>query len=131
MVGAGAKVLGPITIGAHSRIGANSVVVKDVDPYSVVVGVPGRVRHRAGELGLLGVKAFLFQEGADPTAERAFRHIAQLTGGAHCRFDASSPDELRQLLAVVAAYAAGGRAALLTAADRVGGPVALIARQVR
>jgi serine O-acetyltransferase len=50
VVGAGAKVLGPITIGAHSRIGANSVVVKDVEPYSVVVGVPGRVRHRAGEL---------------------------------------------------------------------------------
>lgn len=85
----------------------------------------------AGELGLLGVKAFLFQEGADPTAERGFRHIAQLTGGAHCRFDASSPDELRQLLAAVAAYAAGGRAALLTAAEAVGGPVALIARQVR
>jgi hypothetical protein len=85
----------------------------------------------AGELGLLGVKAFLFQEGADPTAERAFRHIAQLTGGAHCRFDAGSPDELRQLLAAVAAYAAGGRAALLGAAERVGGPVALIARQVR
>ncbi|HHY58946.1 MAG TPA: serine O-acetyltransferase [Chloroflexi bacterium] len=50
VVGAGAKVLGPITIGAHSRIGANSVVVKDVEPHSVVVGVPGRVRHRAGEL---------------------------------------------------------------------------------
>jgi len=50
VVGAGAKVLGPITIGAHSRIGANSVVIKDVEPHSVVVGVPGRVRHRAGEL---------------------------------------------------------------------------------
>lgn len=50
VVGAGAKVLGPILIGAHSRIGANSVVVKDVEPHSVVVGVPGRVRHRAGEL---------------------------------------------------------------------------------
>ena len=50
VVGAGAKVLGPITIGAHSRIGANSVVVKDVEPHSVVVGVPGRVRHRAGDL---------------------------------------------------------------------------------
>ncbi|MFO7634330.1 MAG: serine O-acetyltransferase [Caldilinea sp.] len=50
VVGAGAKVLGPITIGAHSRIGANSVVVKDVEPHSVVVGVPGRVRHRAGVL---------------------------------------------------------------------------------
>lgn len=50
VVGAGAKVLGPITIGEHSRIGANSVVVKDVPPHSVVVGVPGRVRTRSGEL---------------------------------------------------------------------------------
>src|SRR5512136_2647171 len=43
VVGAGAQILGPIVIGAHSRIGANSVVVKDVPPHSVVVGVPGRV----------------------------------------------------------------------------------------
>ncbi len=44
VIGAGAKVLGPITIGDYTRIGANSVVVKDVLPNSVVVGVPGRVR---------------------------------------------------------------------------------------
>lgn len=50
VVGAGAKVLGPITIGEHSRIGANSVVVKDVPPHSVVVGVPGRSRSRQGPL---------------------------------------------------------------------------------
>jgi len=50
VVGAGAKVLGPITVGAHSRIGANSVVVKDVEANSVVVGVPGRVRRRTGLL---------------------------------------------------------------------------------
>jgi serine O-acetyltransferase len=50
VVGAGAKVLGPITVGEHSRIGANSVVVKDVPAHSVVVGVPGRVRGRAGDL---------------------------------------------------------------------------------
>ena len=49
VVGAGAQVLGPITIGAHSRIGANSVVVKDVPAHSVVVGVPGRVRILNGE----------------------------------------------------------------------------------
>ena len=49
VIGAGAQVLGPITIGAHSRIGANSVVVKDVPPNSVVVGVPGRVRNRNGD----------------------------------------------------------------------------------
>ena len=50
VVGAGAKVLGPITVGSHSRIGANSVVVKDTPAESVVVGVPGRVRHREGML---------------------------------------------------------------------------------
>ena len=43
VVGAGAKVLGAITIGDNVRIGANSVVLKDVAPDSVVVGVPGRV----------------------------------------------------------------------------------------
>ena len=42
-VSAGAKILGNITIGDHSKIGANSVVIKDVPPYSTVVGVPGRV----------------------------------------------------------------------------------------
>jgi serine O-acetyltransferase len=50
VVGAGAKILGPITVGDHSRIGANSVVVKDAPPESVVVGVPGRMRHRDGYL---------------------------------------------------------------------------------
>lgn len=48
VVGAGAQVLGPITIGAGSRIGANAVVVKDVPPDSVVTGVPGRIRSHAG-----------------------------------------------------------------------------------
>ena len=43
VVGAGAKVLGAITIGESSRIGANAVVVKTVPPDSVVVGVPGRL----------------------------------------------------------------------------------------
>ena len=46
VVGAGAKILGDITIGSHSRIGANAVVVKDVPPQSVVVGVPGQVIRR-------------------------------------------------------------------------------------
>jgi serine O-acetyltransferase len=45
-IGAGAKVLGPITIGHDSRIGANAVVVKPVPPDSVVVGVPGQIIQR-------------------------------------------------------------------------------------
>ncbi|NHK31335.1 MAG: serine O-acetyltransferase [Asgard group archaeon] len=46
VIGAGAKILGPITIGDNSKIGANSVVIKDVPPNSIVVGVPGRVVKR-------------------------------------------------------------------------------------
>lgn len=66
----------------------------------------------AGELGLLGVPVFLFQEGHDQTAETAFRELARLTRGAYCRFDAGSADQLRELLSAVAVYAAGGRKAL-------------------
>lgn len=47
IVGAGAKVLGNITIGDNVRIGAGSVVIEDVPPHSTVVGVPGRIVHRA------------------------------------------------------------------------------------
>lgn len=47
VVGAGAKILGAITVGDNSRIGANAVVVKDVPPNSVVVGVPGQILVRS------------------------------------------------------------------------------------
>jgi hypothetical protein len=68
---------------------------------------------RAGELGLLKVPVFMFQEGQDPVAEQAFREIARLTGGAWCRFDPGAAAQLRALLRAAAAYAAGGREALL------------------
>ncbi len=67
---------------------------------------------RAGELALRGVPAFMFQEGRDAVAERAFREIARLSRGAYCRFDAGAAHELRELLRAVAAYAAGGMKAL-------------------
>jgi hypothetical protein len=68
---------------------------------------------RAGELGLLKVPVFMFQEGADAVAEQAFREIARLSGGAWCRFDPGAAAQLRELLRAAAAYAAGGREALL------------------
>src|SRR3954462_6184283 len=68
---------------------------------------------KAGELGLLKVPVFMFQEGHDATAEQAFREIARLTGGAWCRFDPGAAAQLRELLRAAAAYAAGGREALL------------------
>jgi serine O-acetyltransferase len=48
VVGAGAKVLGAITVGSNTRIGAGSVVLRDVDADSTVVGIPGRVVHQSG-----------------------------------------------------------------------------------
>ncbi|GAC1561846.1 MAG: hypothetical protein NVS2B5_26450 [Beijerinckiaceae bacterium] len=66
----------------------------------------------AGELGLLGVKAFMFHEGDSTIAGQAFREIARLTGGAYAAFDASAPARLAALLSAAAAYAAGGRLAL-------------------
>jgi hypothetical protein len=68
---------------------------------------------KAGELGLLKVPVFMFQEGHDVVAEQAFREIARLTGGAWCRFDPGAAAQLRELLRAAAAYAAGGREALL------------------
>ena len=49
MVCAGAKVLGPVTIGDYSKIGAGSVVLKNVPPHCTVVGVPGRIVRMHGE----------------------------------------------------------------------------------
>ena len=81
----------------------------------------------AGELGLRGVPAFMFQEGHDAVAERAFREIARLSRGAYCRFDAGAAHELRELLRAVAAYAAGGMKALADlSARRSAGAVRLL-----
>jgi serine O-acetyltransferase len=57
MVGAGAKVLGPITLSEHARVGANSVVVKDIPAHRTVVGVPGKIVQlkEAGELNPYGI----------------------------------------------------------------------------
>jgi len=80
----------------------------------------------AGELGLLNVPCFMFQEGHDAVAESAYREIARLTGGAWCRFDAGSAAQLRELLRAAAAYAAGGREALKRLAKSTSGAAALL-----
>ena len=48
VIGAGAKVLGAIEIGTNTRVGAGSVVVRDVEADCTVVGIPGRVIHQSG-----------------------------------------------------------------------------------
>jgi hypothetical protein len=72
----------------------------------------------AGELALLGVKAFMFQEGDDVAARRAYKEIARVTGGAYGAFDAGAASRLEALLKAAASYAAGGMSALRTLADR-------------
>lgn len=89
------------------------------------------VCHSAGELGVLGVPAFVFHEGGDPIAARCFRQIATLTRGAYCPFDLASADRLKELLAAVAIYATGGRQALLDYGAGKGEAVRLLTSQVK
>jgi hypothetical protein len=72
----------------------------------------------AGELGLIGVPVFIFQEGREKKAEGAFREIARLSRGAYSPFDAGSARQLRELLTAVAIYATGGRKALQNFSDK-------------
>jgi len=81
---------------------------------------------KAGELGLLKVPVFMFQEGHDETVEQAFREIARLTGGAWCKFDPGAAAQLRELLRAAAAYAAGGREALKRLSARESGAAKLL-----
>jgi hypothetical protein len=68
--------------------------------------------EKAGELGLRGVPVFVFQEGRNALAERAFREIARLSRGAWFRFDRSAAATLARLLSAVAVFATGGLKAL-------------------
>ena len=86
---------------------------------------------KAGELGMRGVPVFVFEEGDDAAARATFQQIAKLSGGAWCRFDSASAQQLRDLLRAVAVYAAGGRRALLAHGDKVRGDVLLLTRQLK
>jgi hypothetical protein len=86
----------------HALVYVGDCMEEDIDQLSQL----------AGELGLVGVPVFIFQEGDDPRAAQAFKEIARLSRGAYCRFDAGSSRQLRELLTAVAVYATGGRKAL-------------------
>jgi hypothetical protein len=84
----------------------------------------------AGEVGLLGVPVFMFQEGHDPAARQGFQEIARLTRGAYFRFGGDAARILRELLAAVAVYAAGGFKALEAHSSARGGAAALLLKQM-
>src|SRR6516165_5093222 len=108
--------------GGHTQIGkvldhARAEAAKKKVSVLVFVGDAleeniDRLAAVAGELGLLGVRIFIFQEGRDPKVERGFREIARLSNGAYARFDINAAGELAQLLRAAAVYAAGGLKAL-------------------
>jgi hypothetical protein len=82
-------------------------------------------------LGLNGVPIFLFHEGNNPIAARAFRQMARLSRGAYLRFDLASADRLRDLLGAVAVYAAGGYRALTAYGEKKGGEVLRLTAQLQ
>lgn len=90
-----------------------------------------RLAALAGQLGLLGTPVFIFHEGGEPVARKSFEEIARLSGGAYCPFDAASADMLRDLLAAVAAFAVGGRAALEDFGRRRGGAALQLTHRLR
>jgi hypothetical protein len=89
-----------------------------------------RLCRLAGELGLKGVPIFLFHEGGDPIAAKAFQQMAKLSRGAYLHFDLASADRLKDLLGAVAVYAAGGYRALTAYGERKGGEVLRLTSQL-
>ncbi len=91
VVGAGAKILGAITIGEQSRVGGNSVVLRDVPPHSTVVGIPGTV---------VGTTKSMIEDGKinldhhllpNPVAE-ALKHVLKMVDDLNARVDEYHPD---------------------------------------
>jgi hypothetical protein len=105
----------------HALVFVGDAVEENVD----------RLCKLAGELGLLGTPVFVFHEGGDAHAGRAFRQIAKLSRGAYLSFDLASADKLKELLAAVAVYAAGGYKALADYGARKGGDIRLLTAQLK
>ena len=83
IIGAGAKVLGAITIGDGSRIGANSVVVKSVPPGAVVVGVPGQIVGRDSSAHHNGDQSDKLPDPLGASLQSLFTRVARLEADGH------------------------------------------------
>jgi len=81
----------------------------------------------AADLGRLSVLVFMLQEGHDCSVERVFREIAQVTKGAHLRFNTGAAAQLAELLRAIALFAVAGSAAL----ENRGGAAQLLLGQMR
>ena len=106
MVSAGASILGPVTIGEHSKIGAGSVVLKNIPPHSTVVGVPGRVVKQNGKK----IEDEMSQSLPDPILEELARinkrlgDLEKKEGIAACKYSLcldennASPEQAKDIL---------------------------------
>ncbi len=90
-----------------------------------------RLCRLAGELGLLGVPVFIFHEGGERKAAAAFKQVASLSRGAYLSFDLASAERLKELLAAVAVYAAGGYRALTAYGAGKSGDILRLTAQLR
>ncbi|HEY3185990.1 MAG TPA: serine O-acetyltransferase [Solirubrobacteraceae bacterium] len=95
VVGAGAAVIGAITIGSGTRIGAGSVVVRDVPSNSVVVGVPGRVTYRDGQRVSGGID--MNQTDLPDPVAKAIEHLMERIHALESDVDALRKSETDQV----------------------------------
>lgn len=82
-IGAGAKVLGPFTVGDNSKIGASAVVLKEVPPNCTVVGNPGRIVRRQGEAPKVDLDHIHLPDPVKERIEALERRIYELEEHAH------------------------------------------------
>jgi hypothetical protein len=108
--------------GGHTQIGkvlAHALKETAAEKVNAVVYIGDAMEEaidelaeKAGNLGIHGVPTFVFQEGRDAVAEKAFKEIARLSRGAWFRFDRNAAATLANLLSAIAVFAAGGLTAL-------------------
>ncbi len=87
--------------------------------------------QQAGQLGLLNIPLFMFQERNDPIAKEAFKELSRLSGGAYSQFDSASASQLKDLLKAVAIYAVGGLKTLQNFSKSATGSVKLLEQQLK
>ncbi len=91
---------------------------------------PEVLNQLAGQLGMLKVPLFVFQEGAEPVTMACFQSMARLSGGAYSTFDLASAAQLRALLKAVAIYASGGLTALTRHSAQADDQIKRLTRQL-
>lgn len=128
-------------LGGHTQIGRvlkHALTATKKTPIQALIFIGDALEEPAdplcdlaGQLGLTNVPLFIFQEGHNPAATRVFEYMARVSRGACVPFDHQSASQLRDLLAAVAVYAAGGRQALEQYGKRKGGHVARLTQKLK